>query len=70
MIFHQSPYGQVIKFSTNLYYSLSDEKLAEIEQNCANIDREVITISNSLTIETVITDLDIDLNVDLDKDIE
>lgn len=64
MIFHQSPYGQTIKFSANLYYSLSDEKLAEIEQNCANIDREVITISNSMTIEAVITDIDIDLDIE------
>lgn len=46
MIYHQSPYGQVLKFSTSHYYGLSDAKLAEIEQNCANIDRETIVISS------------------------
>ncbi len=47
MIRHSSPYGQTLLFSSNLYFSLSDEKLAEIEQNCANIDREVITIGGN-----------------------
>ena len=59
MIYHQSPYGQIIKFSSELYYSLSDEKLAEIEQNCANIERETITISSNLVSE------DIDIDEDL-----
>lgn len=65
MIYHQSPYGQVIKFPSSLYYSLSDEKLAEIEQNCANIDREVITISSSLIIETITLDTDINPEEDI-----
>lgn len=51
MIYHQSPYGQIIKFPSELYYSLSDEKLAEIEQNCANIDKETITISSNLVFD-------------------
>lgn len=46
MIRHESPYGQTLLFSSQMYFSISDEKLAEIEQNCANIDREVITISS------------------------
>jgi len=61
MIFHQSPYGQIIKFSSELYYSLSDEKLAEIEQNCANIDRESITISSSIVSDDAEEDTDLDL---------
>ena len=51
MIYHQSPYGQILKFSPELYYSLSDEKLLEIEQNCANINKESVTISSGLSIE-------------------
>lgn len=62
MIFHQSPYGQIIKFSAEVYYSISDEKLSEIEQNCANIDRETITISSNLAVD----DND---SLDLDTDI-
>ena len=58
MIYHQSPYGQTLRFNSNLYYSLSDEKLAEIEQNCANIDREIITIGG------IGRDADIDESID------
>lgn len=61
MIYHQSPYGQVIRFSSELYYSLSDEKLAEIEQNCANIEREVITISSSSGADEEDESTDLDL---------
>lgn len=61
MIYHQSPYGQTLKFSSELYYKLSDEELSEIEQNCANIDRETITISNSKGNEAEEESLDIDL---------
>ena len=67
MIAHQSKYGQVIMFSPKLYFSISDEKLDEIEQNCANIDREVITIGDS-SVEsetTIVTDIDKDLNIEL-----
>ena len=67
MINHSSPYGQTLRFSSNLYFSLSDEKLAEIEQNCANIDREIITIGGSPSNEIVVTDEDIDLNISLEK---
>lgn len=63
MIFHQSPYGQIIKFSAKVYYSISDEKLAEIEQNCANIDREVITIGDSFTPEIDSDDIDTDTDI-------
>lgn len=51
MIRHESPYGQTLLFSSNLYFTISDEKLAEIEQNCANIDRETITISSNFSAE-------------------
>ena len=61
MIYHQSPYGQVIRFSSELYYSLSDEKLAEIEQKCANIEREVITISSSSGADEEDESTDLDL---------
>lgn len=61
MIYHQSPYGQVIRFSSELYYSLSDEKLAEIEQNCAHIEREVITISSSSGADEEDESTDLDL---------
>ncbi len=61
MIYHQSPYGQTLKFPSELYYKLSDEELAEIEQNCANIDRESITIAHGGGIENQEEDLDIDL---------
>lgn len=64
MIFHQSPYGQIIKFSAKVYYSISDEKLSEIEQNCANIDKEVITIGDSFTPEVDSDDIDLDAAID------
>lgn len=51
MIYHQSPYNQTLIFPTELYFTISDEKLAEIEQNCANIDRETITIAANFTPE-------------------
>jgi hypothetical protein len=61
MIYHESPYGQTLLFSSQLYFSLSDEKLAEIEQNCANIDREIVTISSGF----IPDDLEEDTNLDL-----
>lgn len=51
MIYHQSPYNQTLLFSTEMYFSISDEKLKEIEENCANIDRETITISGNMSAE-------------------
>jgi len=65
MINHSSPYGQILRFSPNLYFSLSDEKLAEIEQNCANIERDVITISGNPQNNIIVSDDDIDLDIDL-----
>lgn len=62
MIYHQSPYNQTLVFSSNLYYSISDEKLAEIEQNCANIDREFITIAGCGNSDIVIVDINEDLD--------
>lgn len=53
MISHQSPYGQIIKFTSEVYYNLSDDKLSEIEQNCANIDREIVVISGNLGVEDI-----------------
>lgn len=47
VINHRSPYGQTLRFNSSYYLTISDEKLAEIEQNCANIDKEVITIGGS-----------------------
>lgn len=65
MINHSSPYGQTLIFSSSLYFSLTDEKLAEIEQNCANIDRETITISGSANYGIVIADIDKDLDIEI-----
>ena len=62
MIHHESPYGQTLIFSSQLYFSISDEKLKEIEQNCANIDRETITISAGfVSNDSEKDELDIDL---------
>jgi hypothetical protein len=65
MIAHQSPYNQTLMFSSNLYFSLTDEKLAEIEQNCANIDREIIIIGGSSNSNIIVTDENIDLDIDV-----
>lgn len=61
MIYHQSPYGQTLKFSSELYYKLSDEELSEIEIKCSGIEREFITISNSNYMETDEEDIDFEL---------
>ena len=58
MIYHQSPYNQTLIFSTEHYFNISDEKLAEIEQNCANIDRETITISSGMISEDDNSDIE------------
>ncbi len=65
MINHSSPYGQILRFSSELYFTLSDEKLAEIEQNCANIDRSIITIGNSNSPIMDPDDVDIDSDLDI-----
>lgn len=44
MITHQSQYGQILKFNSEYYYSITDDKLQEIEENCANIDKDIIYI--------------------------
>jgi len=67
MIYHQSPYNQTLIFSSEFYYSISDEKLAEIEQNCANIDKEFINIGWSGKIEEIDTDTDNIPDIDFEK---
>lgn len=44
---HQSPYGHVIIFPTELYYSLSDWELNQIEERYLNVNLQVINYTGS-----------------------
>ena len=45
MIYHQSPYGHIIKMSTTYYYSLSDLQLKTIEERYLNTNMYIISYS-------------------------
>lgn len=45
MINHQSPYGQILKFSVEDYYECSDEELKSLEQKYASSNSPIINIS-------------------------
>ena len=43
MIQHQSPFGHIILFPTEVYYSLTDKELRDIEERYMNINSRIIT---------------------------
>lgn len=49
MIAHQSPFGQTIMFTSEIYYALSDEQLSIIEESYAHLSDSIIICNDENT---------------------